>query len=175
MTSNTSTPVMKQFWEAKKNHPRLISNTTNYRDAIKILKNKKLINEMFLGISTPKSLGNPISRDGGTDWFKVFRSNVVTEEEKPIKANLKKTDKDVVELDEKGKASEGFNSEIDKLNFNEVLTGYYCEMKEHKNQSKTKDELLEIVKKILKKIHYIMLKKDNLVLLVLVILKMLQV
>ena len=57
---------------------------------------------MFLGISTVNPVGTPIGSDGGTDWFKIFKNNVVTEEEKPIKATLKKTDKDIVELDEKG-------------------------------------------------------------------------
>lgn len=145
--------------EAKRTHPKLISNTTNYRDAVKILKSKKLINEMFLGMVTHKPVGSPIGKtsSGETDWFKIFKNNVVTEEEKPIKAELKKTDKDVVELDEKGDVAQGFHAEIDKLNFNEVLDGYYYEMKQYKNKDKTKDQLLEMVKKNLEKnpLHYI--------------------
>ena len=143
--------------EVKRKHPKLISNTTTYRDAIKILKNKKLINEMFLGISTPGSVGSPVGNNGGTDWFKVFKQNVVTEEEKPIKATLKKTDPQVVEIDEKGDVAQGFHAEIDKLNFNEVLDGYYYEMKQWKNKDKDKDQLLEMVKKNLEKnpLHYI--------------------
>ena len=31
--------------EVKRNYPKLISNITNYKDAVKILKNKKIINE----------------------------------------------------------------------------------------------------------------------------------
>ena len=143
--------------EAKKTHPRLISNISTYDNVIDILKSKNILNEMFLGIATQKPVGAPVGTDGNTDWFKIFKNNVVTEEEKPIKAELKKTDKDVVELDEKGDVAQGFHAEIDKLNFNEVLDGYYYEMKQYKNKDKDKDQLLEMVKKNLEKnpLHYI--------------------
>ena len=56
--------------EVKRTHKNLITQTTTYKDAVQILKNKDIVNEHFLGISTQKPINsNP-------DWFKIFNDNI---------------------------------------------------------------------------------------------------
>ena len=137
--------------EVKRNHRDIISPSTTYKDAVNILKNKDIINEHFLGIVTQKPVNNITP-----DWFKIFNDNVLKEEEKDTKAELKNPDKDVVELETKGYDYKNKDN-VNNMNFNEYLTGYYCEMKNPKNAEKTESELKEIVKKNLEKnpLHYV--------------------
>lgn len=123
--------------EVKRTHSNLITQTTTYKDAVQILKNKNIVNEHFLGLQTTKPLNsNP-------DWFKIFRENVVEED---VKAELKKTDKDVVELETKGYDYKDPKN-IDNLYGESFLQGYYTELKNPKNADKTEVELKEIVAK----------------------------
>ena len=136
--------------EVKQTHRNVIHQTTTYRDAVKILKNKNIINEHYLGIATQKPIGNPINSNNGTDWFKIFNDNVINEDEKDTKAELKSPDKDVIELETKGYDYKDKDN-VNNMNFNEFLTGYYSEMKNPKNANKTEVELKEIVTKNLEK------------------------
>jgi hypothetical protein len=104
--------------EVKRSHSNLITQTTTYKDAVQILKNKNIVNEHFLGLKSTQPINsNP-------DWFKIFNDNMVKED---VKAELKKPDKDVVELETKGYD--------------------YNELKNPKNADKTEVELKEIVAK----------------------------
>ena len=123
--------------EVKRSHSNLITQTTTYKDAVQILKNKNIVNEHFLGLQTQKPINsNP-------DWFKIFRENVVEED---VKAELKKTDKDVVELETKGYDYKDPKN-IDNVYGESFLQGYYTELKNPKNADKTEVELKEIVAK----------------------------
>jgi len=120
--------------EVKRTHSNLITQTTTYKDAVQILKNKNIVNEHFLGLQTQKPINsNP-------DWFKIFRDNVVEED---VKAELKKTDKDVVELETKGYDYKDPNNVYGES----FLQGYYTELKNPKNADLTEVELKEIVAK----------------------------
>ena len=123
--------------EVKRTHSNLITQTTTYKDAVQILKNKNILNEHFLGLVTQKPINsNP-------DWFKIFKDNVVEED---VKAELKKTDKDVVELETKNYDYKDPKN-IDNLYGESFLQGYYTELKNPKNADKTEVELKEIVAK----------------------------
>ena len=123
--------------EVKRAHRNLITQTTTYKDAVQILKNKNIVNEHFLGLQTTKPINsNP-------DWFKIFNSNMVEED---VKAELKKTDKDVVELETKGYDYKDPKN-VDNVYGESFLQGYYTELKNPKNADKTEVELKEIVAK----------------------------
>ena len=123
--------------EVKRSHSNLITQTTTYKDAVQILKNKNIVNEHFLGLQTTKPINsNP-------DWFKIFRDNVVEED---VKAELKKTDKDVVELETKGYDYKDPKN-VDNVYGESFLQGYYTELKNPKNVDLTEAELKEIVAK----------------------------
>ena len=131
--------------EMKQTHKGVISHVNTYKDAIQILKNKNIINEHYLGIVTDKPVNNVTP-----DWFKIFNDNVIKEDEENIKAELKTPNKDVIELETKGYDYKNLDN-VNNLNFNEFLTGYYSEMKNPKNADKTETQLKEIVAKNLEK------------------------
>ena len=123
--------------EVKKTHSNLITQTTTYKDAVQILKNKNILNEHFLGLQTQKPINsNP-------DWFKIFNDNMVKED---VKAELKKTDKDVVELETKGYDYKDPKN-LDNVYGESFLQGYYTELKNPKNADLNEAELKEIVAK----------------------------
>lgn len=123
--------------EVKRTHSNLITQTTTYKDAVQILKNKNIVNEHFLGLQSTQPINsNP-------DWFKIFNNNVVKED---VKAELKKTDKDVVELETKGYDYKDPKN-LDNVYGESFLQGYYTELKNPKNADLTEAELKEIVAK----------------------------
>ncbi len=126
--------------EVKRTHGDMIHQTTSYKDAVQILKNKNVINENFLnlGIVTTKPIHNV-----QPDWFKIFKNNMVEED---VKAELKKPDKDVVELETKNYDYKD-SKNIDNVYGESFLQGYYTELKNPKNADKTEVELKEIVAK----------------------------
>ena len=123
--------------EVKRTHSNLNTQTTTYKDAVQILKNKNILNEHFLGLQTQKPINsNP-------DWFKIFNDNMVKED---VKAELKKTDKDVVELETKGYDYKDPKN-LDNVYGESFLQGYYTELKNPKNADLNEAELKEIVAK----------------------------
>ena len=123
--------------EVKRSHSNLITQTTTYKDAVQILKNKNIVNEHFLGFKPTQPINsNP-------DWFKIFNDNMVKED---VKAELKKPDKDVVELETKGYDYKDPKN-VDNVYGESFLQGYYTELKNPKNADKTEVELKEIVAK----------------------------
>ena len=118
--------------------PDLFNNFTNYSTAIKVLKDKNILSEAVGGVVTG---GNT-----SPNWFKVFDKNMKVISEEEAKAIEKKTIKSVSDLETAGydyKDPKNSNN----LNFEEMLRGYYAEMKDPKNADKTEDELKEMVAK----------------------------
>ena len=118
--------------------PDLFNNFTNYSTAIKVLKDKNILSEAVGGVVTG---GNT-----SPNWFKVFDKNMNVISEEEAKAIEKKTIKSVSDLETAGydyKDPKNSNN----LNFEEMLRGYYAEMKDPKNADKTEDELKEMVAK----------------------------
>ena len=135
--------------EAKRIYPNLIPNSATFDQTAKILKQKSVISESFLGMSTSTGFNNKTP-----DWFEVFKENIV--EAKEAKVEEKETTKEV--NDAKTKNFDYTDTKnIDNLYGEEFLKGYYTEMKDPKNLEKTVEELKEIVAKNLAKdrLHYV--------------------
>jgi hypothetical protein len=128
--------------EAKRQFPNLITNSATFNEASKILKQKNIISENFVGL---KPINNPLERK--KEGFENAFANFLAEE---AKAEEKKPSKEVEEVDEHNydvKDEKNPNNMI----FGQIQMGYYCELKDPKNEGKTDHELLEIVYKNLAK------------------------
>lgn len=123
--------------EVRAEFPQYITNVQTFDQVIHSLAEKGIINEAMVLVSA--------NRPETPNWFKIFQENTET-----IKADLKDTDKSVTE-----KETAGYNYEDKKNNNNistqEILNGYYAEMKDPKNADKTEDEIKAIVFKNLEK------------------------
>jgi len=129
--------------EAKKQFPNLIRQGATYSEASKILKQRNIISENFVGIPM---VGNPLERK--KEGFENAFENFIAEAE--VKAEEKKVSKEVEE-----DQANGYDT-LDKKDpnnmiFGQIQMGYYCEYKDPKNEGKTDQELLEIVYKNLAK------------------------
>jgi hypothetical protein len=135
--------------EAKRIYPNLIPNSATFDQTTKILKQKSIISESFLGMSTSTGFSNKTP-----NWFEIFKENIV--EAKEAKVEEKETTKEVDETKTKN-FDYTDTKNIDNLYGEEFLKGYYTEMKDPKNLEKTVEELKEIVTKNLAKdrLHYV--------------------
>lgn len=138
----------------KKDYPQFITNSTNLEDAKTILKNRGVINENYIDL-TP--IGNYESKkeESYETAFKNFLKEEVQE-----KAEEKKVSKNVEAIQAKNFDPTDKKS-ITNVSFQQFLLGTYAECKDPKNESKTLDEVKEIVEKKLAKdpLHYV---KNNL-------------
>jgi hypothetical protein len=137
--------------EAKHSFPSLIRNAATFTEVVATLKDKNLISENIVGLESinPHQPKTPQS-------FEVAFSNFLKEsQEEEEKAELKKPSKQVED-----NLSRGFDtsdkSNTDNLIFDQIMKGYYTEMKDPKNSDKTMEQLKSIVFKNLEKnpIHY---------------------
>lgn len=123
--------------EVRAEFPQYITNVQTFDQVIHSLTEKGIINEAMVLVSA--------NRPEIPNWFKIFQENTET-----VKADLKDTDKSVTE-----KETAGYNYEDKKNNNNistqEILNGYYAEMKDPKNADKTENEIKAIVFKNLEK------------------------
>ncbi len=114
--------------------PEYFNQYTNYDNAVSTLKSKQIINEAAGGVV---SKGFNIF-----DWKKIL-----AEETKAVE---KEISKEAAEANKNAfQPSDMKNS--DNVNFNEIMKGFYCEMKDEKNKDKTGDELKAMVVKNLAK------------------------
>ena len=126
---------------AKKQFPSFVRNSATLNETVSSLKHNHIISESMLGLGMVS-----INKKTNPDWFKIFNDNVVEE----AKAVEKKPTKDVVDLETKGYDYKD-KDEVNNMNFEEFLRGYYTELKNPKNADKTEQELKDIVKKNLEK------------------------
>ena len=124
----------------KASHPHLVRNAADFKEATTILKQRSVISENVWGIATSKS--------EKPDWFKVFDENTSVNED--VKAEEKETSKEVKDVQASG-YDQSDKSDINNMNFEEFLRGYYTELKDPKNAKKTEQQLKDIVKKCLEK------------------------
>jgi len=126
---------------AKKQFPSFVRNSATLNETVSSLKHNHIISESMLGLGMVAT-----NKKTNPDWFKIFNDNVVEE----VKAVEKKPTKDVVDLETKGYDYKD-KDEVNNMNFEEFLRGYYTELKNPKNADKTEQELKDIVKKNLEK------------------------
>ena len=112
--------------------PDLFNNFTNYNTTVKVLKDKNIISEVAIGGIVTNNV-NPF-----INWKEFLSEEAKAIEKKPTK---EVTDMETAGYDYKDPKNSN------NLNFEEMLRGYYAEMKDPKNADKTEDELKEMVAK----------------------------
>jgi len=119
---------------AKQLFPQYFNQYTNFDTATQVLKSKQIISEAAGGV-----VGKGFDI---WDWKKIL-----AEETKAVE---KETSKEV--LDNQSNAYDNKNTKnADNVNFNEIMKGFYVELKDPKNAEKTGDELKDMVVKNLSK------------------------
>jgi hypothetical protein len=120
--------------QARQLFPQYFNQYTDFDTATNVLKSKQIINEAAGGVV---SKGFDI-----WDW-----KNILTEE---AKAEEKKVSKEVEDVYKHAYDNKDMKN-ADNINFNEIMKGFYCELRDEKNNGKTGDELKDIVVKNLAK------------------------
>ena len=139
---------------ARRLFPEYVTNSATYNEAVKILKQRSIINEAAGGVVTQRTF----------DPFKSFEAfvNEASVQENPIKApkasgayDTKAVNTKLSKEVEDNQAETGYDLTnkkiIDNVYGEAFLEGYYAEMKDPKNEDKTVDQLKEIVRKNLAK------------------------
>jgi hypothetical protein len=125
--------------QARSLFPQYFNQYTDFNTAANVLKSKQVISE---------AAGGVVSKG-----FDIYNWKKILAEE--VKAEEKETSKEV-----KDKQAHAYNNSdtknADNVNFNEIMKGFYAEMRDEKNAGKTGDELKAMVVKNLAKdpLHY---------------------
>jgi hypothetical protein len=129
---------------AKRQFPNMVRNAASLNETVASLKHGHIISE-----SISLGIGNSAKSPATPDWFAIFdkNMNLVAEEAKSVE---KKPTKAVVDLETAGYDYKDEDN-VNNMNFEEYLRGYYTEMKNPKNADKTEQELKDIVQKNLEK------------------------
>ena len=141
--------------EAKRNFPQYVPNAATFNEAVASLKTKNIISENIVGLSVVAGY-EPKKKESYETAFEAFLAEArKKDQEEKEKAELKKPSKQVEEDLEK-QYDKTDDKNIDNLIFDQVMTGYYAEMKDPKNADKTMQQLKDMVIKNLAKdpIHY---------------------
>jgi hypothetical protein len=138
--------------EAKRQFPDIVRNAATFNEAAASLITKNIISENVIGLGAINSPFEPKKKQSYETAFEAFLAEAKKKEneDEKVKAEEKKVSKKVEE-----DASHNFDykddKNIDNLIFDQVMTGYYAEMKDPKNADKTMQELKDIVMKNLQK------------------------
>jgi hypothetical protein len=136
--------------DAKRQFPNMVRNAATFEEAASCLKTKNIISENVIGLTAVNSPFEPKKKESYELAFENFLAEAKKKQEEDEKAELKATSKQVEE-----DLSHNFDSKDDKnpdnLIFDQIMTGYYTEMKDPKNADKTMQELKDMVFKNLQK------------------------
>ena len=138
--------------EAKKQFPEWIRTAATYNETAGILKNKGIINENVISLEPINQLVSPPKPD-----YEIAFNNYLKEakKKKDVKSDDAKAEEKEVSKQVKKAESKNFDRKNmenpDNLIFDQIMKGYYCEMKNEKNSKKTMEELKKIVLKNLTK------------------------
>ena len=127
--------------EARRKFPQWIRNASTLKETTTILKNKGIINENIVDTKAVNQLVSPPKESYETAFANFL---------KEAKAEEKKVSEEVEE-----KLSHNYNykdkEDPNNMIFDQIMKGYYTEMKNPKNSEKTMEELKDIVIKNLAK------------------------
>jgi len=143
--------------DAKRNFPHIVPNSATFEEAAASLKTKNIISENVIGLTAVAGY-EPRKKESYETAFEAFlaeaRKAKENEDEK-VKAEEKKVSKPV-EKDLEKNFDYSDDKNPDNLIFDQIMMGYYAEMKDPKNADKTMQQLKDIVLKNLAKdpIHY---------------------
>jgi hypothetical protein len=134
--------------EAKRQFPNIVRNAATFDEAISSLKTKNIISENIISVM-PAILDRP-KKEAYEIAFENFLAEAKKKKEEDEKAELKKPSKQVEEdLDKVYDNTDEKNP--DNMIFDQIMAGYYAEMKDPKNCDKTMQELKDMVFKNLTK------------------------
>jgi hypothetical protein len=134
--------------EAKRQFPSIVRNAATFDEALASLKTKNIISENIISVM-PAILDRP-KKEAYELAFESFLAEAKKKKEEDEKAELKKPSKQVEEdLDKIYNNTDEKNP--DNMIFDQIMTGYYAEMKDPKNVDKTMQELKDMVFKNLSK------------------------
>jgi hypothetical protein len=139
--------------EVKRSFPLIVRNAATFDEAARVLKDKNIISENIVGIQAINQLPSTPKLP-----FEIAYENFLKEAKKKEETDKAEAKKPAKQVEEKyGKTYDNKDMKnIDNLIFDQVMTGYYAELKDPKNADKTMEELKSIVMKNLEKdpIHY---------------------
>jgi hypothetical protein len=134
--------------EAKRQFPNIVRNAATLDEAVASLKTKNIISENVISVM-PAILDRP-KKESYETAFEAFLAEAKKNEDEKVKAEEKKVSKPVEEdLEKAFDYSDDKNP--DNMIFDQIMTGYYAEMKDPKNADKTMQQLKDIVFKNLEK------------------------
>jgi hypothetical protein len=134
--------------EAKRQFPNIVRNAATLDEAVASLKSKNIIAENVFSVM-PAILDRP-KKESYETAFEAFLAEAKKNEDEKVKAEEKKVSKPVEEdLEKAFDYSDEKNP--DNMIFDQIMTGYYAEMKDPKNADKTMQQLKDIVFKNLEK------------------------
>ena len=139
--------------EAKRQFPNIVRNAATFEEAVASLQTKNIISENVIGltaVNSPFSTKKKESYELAYEAFLAEAKKKKENEDEKVKAEEKKPSKKVEE-DYSHTYDQKDTKDIDNLIFDQVMTGYYAEMKDPKNADKTMQELKDIVIKNLSK------------------------
>ena len=139
--------------EAKRQFPNLIPVNADVELTTRILKDKNVISENIVGLQAINQM-TPTKKESFETAFESFLKEA-KKKEATDKAEAKTVSKSVEDKQEHAHDNAD-EKNIDNVIFDQVMMGYYAEMKDPKNADKTMEELKAIVLKNLAKdpIHY---------------------
>jgi hypothetical protein len=143
--------------DAKRDFPHIVPNAATFEEAAASLKTKNIISENIVGLSAVAGY-EPRKKETYETAFESFLAEAKKKkenEDEKVKAEEKKVSKPV-EKDLEKNFDYSDDKNPDNLIFDQIMMGYYAEMKDPKNADKTMQQLKDIVLKNLSKdpIHY---------------------
>ena len=136
--------------DAKRQFPNIVRNAATFEEASSCLKTKNIIAENVIGLTAVNSPFEPKKKESYELAFENFLAEAKKKKEEDEKAELKATSKQV-EKDLEHNFDRKDDKNPDNLIFDQIMTGYYTEMKDPKNADKTMQELKDMVFKNLQK------------------------
>ena len=136
--------------DAKRQFPNIVRNAATFEEASSCLKTKNIISENVIGLTAVNSPFEPKKKESYELAFENFLAEAKKKQEEDEKAELKSTSKQV-EKDLEHNFDRKDDKNPDNLIFDQIMTGYYTEMKDPKNADKTMQELKDMVFKNLQK------------------------
>jgi|694.fasta_scaffold108245_4 hypothetical protein len=134
--------------EAKRQFPNIVRNAATFDEAVASLTTKNIISENVISVM-PAIMDRP-KKESYETAFEAFLAEAKKNEDEKVKAEEKKVSKPVEEdLEKAFDYSDEKNP--DNMIFDQIMTGYYAEMKDPKNADKTMQELKDLVFKNLAK------------------------
>jgi hypothetical protein len=135
--------------EAKREFPHIVRNAATFDEAVASLKTKNIISENVISVM-PAIMDRPKKESYETAFEAFLAEAKKKNEDEKVKAEEKKVSKPVEEdLAHNFDYSDEKNP--DNMIFDQIMMGYYAEMKDPKNADKTMQELKDIVFKNLQK------------------------